>query len=135
MPKLEVAATLVFLYYKDLAKACAFYQDVLGLEQVIDQAWCKIFRITPHSMVGLVDGENGTHKPGTAKPVILSFVTPDVDGWYAHLLAQGVTIFKPLKTSESIGVRGFMALDTEGYTLEFESFTRPKDRAAAGLIG
>ena len=58
--------------------------------------------------------------------MILSFVAPDaatVDAWHAHLVAQSVTIFRPLGTSEKIGVHGFMALDPEGYTLEFEAFT------------
>ena len=59
--------------------------------------------------------------------MILSFVTPEseIDAWYDHLHGKGVPIFRPLGTSERIGVRGFMVSDPEGYTLEFESFIDP----------
>jgi uncharacterized glyoxalase superfamily protein PhnB len=85
--------------------------------------------------VGLVDGESGTHKPSDTKPVILSFVSDEVDAWYAHLKARGVTIFKELKSHESIGVRGFMARDPEGYTLEFECFLdQPRNTAIRAAL-
>jgi lactoylglutathione lyase len=130
MPTLPVSANLVFFYYNDLPAAMRFYEQVLGLPLTVDQGFCKIYRITSHSFVGLVDGVDGTHKPNPIKPVILSFVVPDVetvDAWHAHLVAHGVTIFRPLGTSQRIGVHGFMALDPEGYTLEFEAFLRPAD--------
>ena len=102
----------------------------MGLPLIVDQGFCKIYEITAQSYVGLVDAEHGTHKPNAAKPVILSFVTPQVDEWYTYLLAQGVPMLHPLGTSEKIGVRGFMALDPEGYTLEFEHFlSQPRNEA------
>jgi predicted enzyme related to lactoylglutathione lyase len=135
MPTLPVSATLTFFYYRDLPAAMNFYERVLGLDLVIDQGFCKIYKITPHSFVGLVDGVSGTHKPHEIKPVILSFVAPDaatVDAWHAHLVTHGATIFRPLGTSHKIGVHGFMALDPEGYTLEFEAFVRPRDAQVIG---
>jgi predicted enzyme related to lactoylglutathione lyase len=136
MPALPVSANLTFFYYRDLPTAMNFYEGVLGLDLVIDQGFCKIYKITPHSFVGLVDGVSGTHKPHEIKPVILSFVAPDaatVDAWHTHLVAHGATIFRPLGTSEKIGVHGFMALDPEGYTLEFEAFVRPSDAQVIGI--
>jgi hypothetical protein len=79
MPSLTTQASITFLYYNDLPSACAFYESALGLALVVDQGWCKIYAITPQSWVGLVDAEHGTHKPAADKPVILSFVTDDVD--------------------------------------------------------
>jgi lactoylglutathione lyase len=135
MPTLSVSANLTFLYYKDLAHAAHFYEEIMGLQLSVDQGTCRIYQITPHSYVGLVDGEHGTHKPSSDKPVILSFVSDDVDGWHAHLQKNGVTIFRPLKTHDSIGVRGFMALDPEGYTLEFETFTdQPRNAAIRKVL-
>lgn len=135
MPSFTVDGTLVFTYYRDLPKACAFYQDVLGLRLVVDQGWCKIFQIRELSFIGLVDGEHGTHRPSEAKPVIVSFITDDLDGWYAHLQAAGAAIRNPLGTSERIGVRGFMALDPEGYVLEFESFLdQPRNAEMRALL-
>lgn len=136
MPALAVSANLTFFYYHDLAKAMAFYEDVLGLSLIVDQGFCKIYQITSHSLVGLVDSESGTHKPSPAKPVILSFVTPEVDAWYDYLQGKGVPMLHPLGSSERIGVRGFMALDPEGYTLEFESFLdQPRNAEIRSRLG
>jgi predicted enzyme related to lactoylglutathione lyase len=115
-------AAITFLYYDDLQSACEFYAGVLSLQLVVDQGWCKIYQIAAGAFVGLVDAESGTHKPAHDKPVILSFVTDDLDAIHARVQDAGATIFRPLKTHESIGVRGFMALDPGGYTLEFETF-------------
>jgi predicted enzyme related to lactoylglutathione lyase len=135
MPQLPISGNLTFLYYHNLPRACEFYEKVVGLECVIDQGWCKIFQVTDRYFVGLVDGENGTHKPSDTKPVIVAFITPEVDKWYEYLIQQGVPIFKTLKTSDGIGVRGFMAKDPEGYTLEFENFIdQPRNARVRQLL-
>ena len=121
-------ATITFLYYRDLARAAAFYEAVLGLPLVVQQAlpdcpdFCRIYRVAPTSYVGLVDERFGTHRADEGKAVNLSFVVDDLDGWYAHLQARGATIYRPLGASAALAIRGFMALDPEGYTLEFETF-------------
>jgi predicted enzyme related to lactoylglutathione lyase len=122
MSKFNIAGTIVFTYYHDLTRAADFYARILGLALVVDQGYAKIFRLTPHSFIGLVDSEKGTLKASETKSVIIATATGEVDQWYEHLQAQGVTIFKPLKQHDTIGVRGFMALDPEGYVLEFEEF-------------
>ena len=129
MPTLPVQANIVFTYYEDLAKAADFYVNVLGLALVVDQGWAKIYQVTPSSFVGAVDGERGAHKPSKDKPVNISFLTGQVDEWYEHLQAKGVTIHRPLNTREDIGIRGFMAVGPEGYILEFEEFL-PNERNA-----
>ena len=138
MPHLPVSANLIFFYYNDLPKAMDFYENILGLSLVVDQGFCKIYQITAQSFVGLVDAESGTHKPSPTKPVILSFVTPEseIDAWYAYLQDKGVPVFRPLGTSERIGVRGFMVSDPEGYTLEFESFIdQPRNAKVRSVLG
>ena len=41
MPPSQPSLAISFLYYRDLARAEAFYRDVLGFELVIDQGWAK----------------------------------------------------------------------------------------------
>ena len=122
MPHFQISGNIIFTYYHDLARAADFYARIMGLELVLDQGFAKVFQLTPHSFIGLVDSERGTLKASETKSVMVATVTDDVDKWYAHLVANDVTIFKPLKEHPSIGVRGFMALDPEGYVLEFEQF-------------
>jgi lactoylglutathione lyase len=123
-------ASLVFLYYRDLARAQAFYADVLGLSLVVDQGFCKIFQIAPSSFVGLVDEAQGLHRAAEQKPVTLSFVVDDPDAWHAHLVAGGVPIHRPLADATRHPTRGFVAIDPEGYFLEFERFLDHEQNAA-----
>ena len=119
---LGVDATLVFLYYKDTARAQRFYEDVLGLELVVEQAFTNIYQISPTSFVGLVDEARGMHKASENKAVTLSFITDEVDEWYEYLVSQGVEMRGPLRDSTNHPTRGFVAYDPEGYYLEFETF-------------
>src|SRR5712692_5249106 len=122
MPKLSMGANIIFTYYRDLARAADFYAQVLGLDLVMDHGFAKVFQLTPHSFIGLVDGEKGTFKASDNKPVIIATVTDDVEQWHDHLVASGVTILNPIKDNPELGLRGFAALDPEGYVLEFERF-------------
>ena len=122
MPILSMGANIIFTYYRDLAGAADFYARVLGLELVMDHGYAKVFQLTPHSFIGLVDSEKGTFKASDTKPVIIATVTDDVEQWYERLVASGVTILKPIKDNPVLGLRGFAALDPEGYVLEFERF-------------
>lgn len=119
---LVVQANLVFFYYRDLAAAQQFYQNILGLELVLEQDFWKMFQTSPSSYVGLVDEKRGMHRASDSKAVTLSFITEQVDEWYNYLVSKGVRIHKPLRDSASSAHRGFVALDPEGYFLEFERF-------------
>jgi catechol 2,3-dioxygenase-like lactoylglutathione lyase family enzyme len=118
----SLQANLIFLYYRDLEAARRFYNEVLGLEQVGDQGFCKVFQVAPSSYIGLVDEVQGLHRASEAKAVTVSFVTEQIDEWHAYLTERGVPIHSPLKDASRHPTRGFVALDPEGYFLEFERF-------------
>lgn len=120
--KLSIQANLVFLYYKDLASAQSFYEEILGLELVIDYGFAKLFRISLTSYVGLVDETEGMHGSSEPKTVTLSFVTQEIDDWYNYLEGKGVKMHRPLGDATRHPTRGFVALDPEDYFLEFETF-------------
>lgn len=119
---LGVDATLVFLYYEDPERAQDFYEEVLGLELVVEQAFTHIYQISPTSFVGLVDEERGMHRASEAKAVTLSFITDEVDEWYEYLVSRGVPMRGPVRDSANHPTRNFVAYDPEGYFLEFETF-------------
>jgi len=116
----DIHANHAFFYYEDLDKAVAFYSDVLGLEKVLDYGFAKIFQISQSSYIGLVKG--GMHSTDEPKTVTLSFVTQEVDAWHDYLTKQKVPIRNPLGDATRHPTRGFVALDPEGYFLEFETF-------------
>ena len=124
-PELGSELAITFFYYRDLATAMAFYEDVLGLPLAIDQGWCKIYRICPGAHVGLVDEAKGMNKWAAVKPVQLCIRVPDVDDWYAYAQAREVDSLSRLFENDEIGIRAFVFNDPEGYQIEIQSATRP----------
>ena len=126
-----IDGTVTFFYYEDLEPVAHFYGDVLQLPITMDEDWVKIFQITPSSSVGIVLNGRGFHAVSAEKPAMLSIVTNDVDGWYARLQQANVTMRRKLpppdkeKKPGSAPVRGFIAEDPGGYTIEFFSWQKP----------
>jgi predicted enzyme related to lactoylglutathione lyase len=119
---LGVQANIVFLYYKDVPAAQRFYEDVIGLTLAVDQGFSKIYQVSPTSFIGLVDESQGLHRASEAKAVTVSFVTEQIDEWYAYLQSKGVKMRGPVGDATRHPTRGFVAYDPEGYYLEFERF-------------
>lgn len=114
---------VTWIYTHDLDATCAFYGERVGLEQVLDQGLCRIFRMGRSSFLGVCHARPGRHVE--PKGVVITFVTPDVDGWHRHLVAAGVAPEGPPRRSETFNVYGFFARDPNGYLLEFQSFLDP----------
>ncbi|MCE8007848.1 VOC family protein [Aestuariivita sp.] len=116
---------ITFLYYRDLAAAMRFYEDVLGLPLAIDQHWCKIYRIAEGAHVGLVDEAKGMNNWSADKPVQLCIRVPDVEAWYAYAQHHALDALSELFVNDEIGIRAFVFNDPEGYQVEIQSATRP----------
>lgn len=126
----DVKGSNVFLYYKDLAKATAFYTKTLGLELLTEYDNASVLKITNSSMLILVDEAKGMHSADEPKTVALALLTNQLPEWYAHLQAQKVPIKYTYKPKEGGPHDGFVAIDPEGYLLEFETFKQHKENEA-----
>jgi lactoylglutathione lyase len=115
----ELAVT--FLYYRDLAGACAFYERVLGLTLAIDQGWSKIYRLTGAAHLGLVDETRGMHRAAETKPVQICLRVADVDAWHLWVESQGAAGLTAPRSSEALRIRAFVFNDPEGYQIEIQS--------------
>ena len=124
-PEGDVELTITFFYYRDLAEARRFYEDVMGFTLAIDQGWSKIMAIGGGAHVGLVDEARGMHKAHPVKPVQLCIRVPDVDAWYAWATDKEVANLSTLFENEVLGIRAFVFDDPEGYQIEVQSATRP----------
>jgi predicted enzyme related to lactoylglutathione lyase len=118
----DIQALNAFYYYADVEAAWVFYRDVLGFETVVDYGFAKIMRVAEASYVTLVDAEQGMHSADEPKSVTLAIVTEEVQGWYDYLDAAGVPLRGQLNVSDGSAHDGFVAVDPEGYFLEFEHF-------------
>jgi len=117
-----ILASNVFYYYEDVDAAERFYTTTLGLRTVSDFGFAKIMQVAPTSYLTLVDADSGMHTSAEPKSVTLAIVTEQVEGWYQHLSAAGVPLRSTLRVESGRAHDGFVAIDPEGYLLEFERF-------------
>ncbi|MDX1480762.1 MAG: VOC family protein [Woeseiaceae bacterium] len=123
-------ATVVWFYYRDIPAMQAFYEDVLGVDMIVDQGWTKIYRIGPTGYFGLVDETRGMHSFTEEKGVTLSLITDDIDGWFDYLSGRGDIEMRHTEVQEDERYRAFVAYDPEGYYLEWDTFTDVEVNAA-----
>ena len=123
-PDTPIQLAITFFYYRDLAAAMAFYEDVIGLTLAIDQGWCKIYEICPGAHVGLVDESKGMNKWAAVKPVQLCIRVEDVNSWFAYALDRKLDNLSALFVNDALGIRAFVFNDPEGYQIEMQSATR-----------
>lgn len=112
---------ITFLYYVDLPRAMAFYENVIGLKLVIDQGWSKIYEVTSSGYIGLVDQARGSHRAHPVKPMQICMRVADVNAWHRYLLDEGITITKGPRDVPDLQIRAFVFNDPEGYQIEIQS--------------
>jgi catechol 2,3-dioxygenase-like lactoylglutathione lyase family enzyme len=122
-PPPAILAANAFYYYQDLDGAWEFYTRTLGFRTVADYGFAKILQVGPTSFLTLVDEERGMHSSAEPKSVTLAVVTEEVEAWWEYLLELGVEMRSPLgEVDLDRPHNGFVAVDPEGYFLEFERF-------------
>jgi catechol 2,3-dioxygenase-like lactoylglutathione lyase family enzyme len=112
-----------FIYTRDLARSARFYAEVLGLEPVLDQGACRIFRVAEGGFLGVCTNPARAIVP---EGFTLTFVTPEVDAWHDRLAEHGVSIEAPPAENTRFRIYNFFARDPDGYLLEFQRFLDPR---------
>jgi predicted enzyme related to lactoylglutathione lyase len=126
MKELGLEGTLILFYYDDLEKAFSFYNDIVGFEFVADFGYVKIFKVVEGALLGLVDGQLGSHRTSPSKPVRLVVMVKDIDVWFRKVKAGGVETFEDEPfTGKKMKLKGFTFKDTEGYTVEMCQYLTP----------
>ena len=117
-----ITANNAFFYYSDLDVAVDFYTQTLGIEIAADYGFAKILHIAGSSFLTLVDADSGMHSADEPKTVALALVTDQLEGWWDYIAAADVQLLHPLNLTTDRPHDGFVAIDPEGYLLEFERF-------------
>lgn len=109
---------------KDIPAMEKFYQDVLGVELVVDQGWAKIYQASETGYIGLVDERRGMLRHTETKAVNVSFILNDLDGWFNYVKSnQSFTLRSTeISTGPERKYRAFVGYDPEGYYMEFDTF-------------
>lgn len=115
----KISQQITFLHAEDLQQTRAFYENLLRLPMVRDQATCLIFRVTESAFLGFCKHIEPITE---GRKVILTLVTEDVDGWYQTLLAQGADLSGPPTANPDYQIYHFFLKDPDGYWVEFQRF-------------
>lgn len=128
MGNLEVYGKISFLYFDDLAGACDFIENVLGLPMACDQGWSKIYQVCPGSFLGAVDRSRGACKATTRDGVLTSLVVLHFEEMYKKLKELGISFLSEPHYSEALQIKSMMFMGPEGYKFEVEEFLDPETR-------
>ena len=113
---------ITFLYTRDLEATARFYEDILGLPLALDQGDCRIYRVSQGGYVGFC---RRAAAPEAPSGVILTLVTPDVDGWYRRLVDLGIAFEKPPALNPKYDIYHCFLRDPNGYLIEIQRFLDP----------
>ncbi len=131
-------ATVTWLYYRDLPKMEAFYEEVMGFRQVVDQGWAKVYQGSRTGYIGLVDERRGMNRWSEKKAVNVSFIIDDIDGWFNTVKQRGAFPLRGTAVSddEAGRYRAFVGYDPEGYFMEFDRFRdHPENQVLMRYLG
>jgi catechol 2,3-dioxygenase-like lactoylglutathione lyase family enzyme len=123
MGRPSIDQQITFLHTRDLADTARFYEDVLGLDLVLDQGDCRIYRVCGEAFVGFCQRASASRTPmGT----ILTLVVADVDAWRDYLAHQGVAPDRPPAHNPTYGIYHLFLRDPNGYLIEIQRFDDPE---------
>ena len=126
-PGLGFKATVLWLYYRDLASMEDFWENEMGLSMAADQGWAKVYQASSTGFIGPVDETLGMHSYTEQKAVNISFLTTQLDEWFEHARGGSLEMRSQSIEEENPRYRAFVGYDPEGYYLEFDSFLPHED--------
>lgn len=117
----DTEALITFLFASDLQATHAFYCDALGLELVIDQGDCHIYRVTDTAFLGVCLRPDRVQDDG----MIVTIVTDDVDAFHQRMVTAGVVVESEPEHSERYGIHHAFYRDPDDHLVEVQRFDDP----------
>lgn len=111
-----IDAAITFLRVADIGRSRRFY-DRLGLELVLDQGTCLVYRVAAGGFLGVCERAD----PGSTG-VVFTFVTDDVARWHERLVAAGAGVDGPPRDNAEYRIHHFFATDPDDNLLEVQRF-------------
>lgn len=113
----DIDGFIIFLKVSDLERSHRFYGEGLGLQLVLDQGGCRIYRLRDGAFLGVCERAGA----GSSN-VIVTFVTDDVAGWHRKMAGAGAGLDGPPRDNPEYGIHHFFATDPDGHLLEVQRF-------------
>lgn len=107
---------VTFVRSSDLDRSHEFYAERLGLDLVLDQGSCQIFRVSESGFLGVCAG-----KPAP-DGVIVTLVARDVRERCDELARRGVIFEKPVTYNPEFDITHAFLRDPDGHLVEIQRF-------------
>ena len=122
-----ITQQITFLDAADLTRTADFYERILGLRLARDQGSCRVYHVAGNAYLGFCrrDQASAVSPRGAAAVTVLTLISDDVDGWCAHLAANGVEIVQPPTDKPQFRIYNAFARDPDGYLVEIQRFWEP----------
>lgn len=129
MSQPAIDGQITFIYVGDLNASADFYERLLGFKLWLDQGTCRIYRVIGDAYLGICQTSAESKGRARQRPdnIILTIVTPDVDGWYHRLDEAGATPEHPPQTNDKYNIYHFFLRDPDGYLVEIQRFLHETD--------
>ncbi len=111
--------TITFYYTRDLEITARFYEELIGLELLIDQGSCRIYQASNDGWIGFCQRDEVPSQPDV---VIFTIVTKEVDNWYQFLVERGVNFDKSPGINPKFKIYHCFLRDPNGYLIEIQRF-------------
>lgn len=122
MSVMDLSSQVTFLYFEDMKKAVAFFDDVLQLEKVYDPGWSCVWRTGPKAFVGAVDAQEGSIEVVSRGGVLVSLTVHNIDAVREHLIKY-LPDASEIKQVKELDLKSFFFTGPEGYKFEIQQFT------------
>ena len=113
----EVTEQITHLYFEDVPLAKEFYGEKLGLQMVGENQ----FKIGESALLQ-INPVSDQYPAGLPKSTAIALLTDQLPEWYEHVQSEDIPIKYTYKPKAGGPHDGFVAIDPEGYLLEFEQF-------------
>lgn len=132
---MSVTSLYPVLMSGDVAKASAFYREVLGFEVTFESDWYVSMRLDAFELAILAHDHETIPEGYRAMPqgVLVNLEVDNVDEVYAQLLQAGTQVVQPLR-DEAFGQRHVIAAAPDGVLVDVIQPIPPSEEFAAAYV-
>lgn len=129
--RISVRAAAFSVYFKSLDGVRTFYEALFDVVPAGRIGGVDAYQLSDSGFLLLIEGSDGLHEATEKSGVTYSFLTSDVDAWYARAARwRGFKLRTPDVLDEDGMVRVFVGYDPKGTFLEWDTFQDVPENAA-----
>ena len=127
MSVLDISSQVTFLYFENIEETIEFFEEILGLERVMDKGWVYVWKVAEKSFIGAVDEKQGSIPVKCRGGFMTSITVKNIEEVYEHLKKYDLEGMTELSIVEKVPLRSIFFKGPSGYEFEIQEFINPED--------